>query len=103
MKVAQIAQSILSSFVQLYDALDDRDWDKHLIAVLTMCVSYKVLMWSIGFAGSSPRPGIDIAAILGAINAPLMAVQAAVLKFYIESRPSGPYPREEPRDDPHPR
>ena len=75
---------------QIWDWVDRRDIDKHLVSMFTIFLGYVVIKWSMGYAeANATKPGIDIAAILGAINAPYMALQAVVLRFYFDSRPSG--------------
>lgn len=42
--------------------------------------------WGFDFAYLSPRSGIDIAAILAALLAPLTTLQGFIFKFYSEAR-----------------
>ncbi len=69
-----------------WDWIDDRDIDKHIVSIAVLLGTIKVTMWAMGFASSSPRPGIEVAAIIAAVTAPFMALQAAAIKFYFEAR-----------------
>jgi hypothetical protein len=97
-----LARRPLPILAQIWDFIDARDIDKHIVAIATLYISIEIVRWSTGFAQNSPRPGLDIAAILGAINAPLMAMQSVTIKWYFDSRPTDPYkpPAPEPEPDP---
>ncbi len=87
--------------VQMWEFIDARDIDKHAVTIATLYISVEVVRWSMGFAQISTKPGIDIAAIIGAINAPLMAMQSVTIKWYFDSRPTDPYiPKPEPEPKP---
>lgn len=74
---------------RFWDWFDYRDVDKHIIAIVTMMMTYFIVKWSMSFAeANAAKSSMDIAAVLGVINAPYMALQAAVLKFYFEARPT---------------
>jgi len=74
---------------RFWDWFDYRDVDKHIIAIATMFMTYFIVKWSMSFAeANASKSSMDIAAVLGVINAPYMALQAAVLKFYFEARPT---------------
>lgn len=78
---------ILATMSAFWDWFDKRDIDKHFVAIATLVVTFGVVRWSMYYASSNEaRPGTDIAAILAAINVPLMTLQTAVIKWYFESR-----------------
>lgn len=55
-----------------------------LAVMLTMTVL--IFKWATIFASESQKPGIEIAAIIAAILAPLSTLQGFVFKFYNDSR-----------------
>ena len=69
-----------------WDFVDERDIDKHFMAWSVFGVSVHLMVWSAHFAITSQRPGLDIAAILGAVWAPWNIVQAAVVAWYFRAR-----------------
>ena len=75
---------------QLWDFVDSRQIDTHVVAALTLLFSFYELRWAMEFAFASPRPGLEVAAILGAINAPMMVFQGAIVNFYFKARSNLP-------------
>ena len=65
--------------------------DRHLVVrrltLAWMCgITSWAMLWTMDFAAASPRSGIDVAAIIGAIWVPLSALQGAVIAFYNSAR-----------------
>lgn len=76
-------------FGLLWDWIDKRDIDKHALSLGVFYGTVTVTKWAMLFAASHPtRAGVEIAAIIAAVCAPYMALQAAALKYYFESRPT---------------
>jgi len=76
---------ILATMSAFWDWFDERQVDKHIVAIATLLVTFGVVRWSMGYATTqAARPGTDIAAVLAAINVPIMALQTAVIKWYFE-------------------
>ena len=72
---------------ELWDWIDKRDIDKHMVAMVILFGTTKVLSWAMHFAETHERlSGLEMAAILGAVLAPYMALQGAAIKFYFDSR-----------------
>jgi len=46
----------------------------------------QIVNWAMRFAEHGDRPGLEIAAIIGAVVAPYMALQGAALKWYFDAR-----------------
>ena len=69
-----------------WDWIDERDIDKHIVSLAVLAGTVKVTTWAMGFATGSPRPGLEVAAIIAAVSGPFMALQAAAIKFYFEAR-----------------
>lgn len=73
---------------RLWDWVDARDIDKHLISVCIIYGTIQITEWAMRFANSHPDPtnGLGTAAIIAAVTTPYMALQAAALKFYFDTR-----------------
>jgi len=75
-------------FSKFWNWIDDRQVDKHVASAIIMLGTVKVLSWAMVFAHDNPtRPGMDVAAIIAAVEAPYMALQSFALNFYFSSRP----------------
>ena len=75
---------------QLWDFIDERDIDKHLMAWATFYVTYFLLNWVLNFVWVYPdKPGLEVAAIVGSVLLPWTPVQGAVIRWYFESRTNG--------------
>lgn len=72
---------------QLWDWIDKRDIDKHTLSVGIFYGTIKLTEWAMVYASSHPdKPGIEIAAIIAAVTAPYMGLQAAAIKYYFDAR-----------------
>lgn len=73
-------------FTRFWDWIDARDIDKHIMSVIIMYGTWEISRWAMLFATMAERPGLEVAAIIGAVIAPYMALQAAALKWYFDAR-----------------
>jgi hypothetical protein len=74
-------------FADLWDWIDKRDIDKHLVTVFIMFGTWKLTEWAMGYAMSQHmKTGVEVAAIIAAVTAPYMALQAAAIAFYFKAR-----------------
>lgn len=64
---------------------DEGNWGRKAVSYATLIATGRALYWAIEFASNSTRPGIEVAAIIAAVVAPLGIVQGAVAKFYFEA------------------
>lgn len=74
---------------ELWDFIDKRDIDKHVVSVAIFYGTIKVSMWGMSFASQALSTGtetFEAAAVIAAVLAPYMALQAAALKWYFETR-----------------
>lgn len=72
---------------QFWDFVDARDIDKHAVSVAVMAGTMKITSWAMLYADHADgKPGLEVAAILGAVLAPWMALQAAAVKWYFDAR-----------------
>lgn len=73
----------------LWDWIDKRDIDKHVVSVVIMLGTIKILEWATGYADRhADKSGLEVAAVMAAVLAPYMALQAAAISFYFKSRPT---------------
>lgn len=71
---------------EAWDFIDKRDIDKHAVSLFIMWGTWKLTEWAMYFATHGDRPGLEVAAIIGAVVAPYMALQGFALKWYFEAR-----------------
>ncbi len=69
-----------------WDWIDKRQIDAHVVAAIILYGTIKITHWAMHFASDSPRPGLEIAAIIGAVMVPWSALQGAVVSFYFKTR-----------------
>lgn len=72
---------------EFWDWVDKRDLDKHVVSIAIMYGTVKVTDWAMDFAAThGEKSGIEAAAIIAAVAAPYMALQAAAIAFYFRAR-----------------
>lgn len=72
---------------RLWDWVDARDVDKHIVSIVIIFGTFKITQWAMDYAEIyAEKPGLEVAAIIAAVLAPYMALQAAAIKFYFEAR-----------------
>lgn len=72
---------------EAWDWIDKRNIDKHFISVAILFGTVKITAWSMGYAERhGEKSGIEAAAIIAAVAAPYMALQAAAIAFYFRAR-----------------
>ena len=85
-----MGRAISQWLARLWDFIDDRDIDKHLISMAIMYGTIQVTEWAMRFAslhGDSAN-GAGTAAIIAAVTTPYMVLQAAAIGFYFNIRGS---------------
>lgn len=71
---------------RFYDWIDQRQVDKHFVSLAILFGTIRITEWAMSYASGSARPGLEIAAIIAAVTAPYMALQAAAVGFYFNYR-----------------
>jgi len=71
---------------EAWDWVDRRQIDKHFVSLAILYGTVRVTDWAMRFAEEAERPGLEVAAIVGAVIAPYMALQAAAIGFYFRAR-----------------
>lgn len=78
---------MLSHLGKLWDWVDKRDIDKHVVTLAVLWGTKVLTDWAMMFAAlHAAKPGLEIAAIIAAVTAPYMALQAAAIGFYFNTR-----------------
>lgn len=77
---------IAMRFSQGWDWIDKRDIDKHAVSLAILYGTIVVTRWAMTYAEHGDRPGLEVAAIIGAVVAPYMALQAAAIAWYFKAR-----------------
>lgn len=74
---------------RIWDWIDDRDVDKHLVSIVIILGTFKITQWAMDYAAIYvEKPGLEVAATIAAVLGPYTALQTYALKFYFESRTS---------------
>ena len=72
-----------------WDFIDKRQVDKHAVSIGIFYGTIVVMRWAMAFVAENDQgtmTGIEMAAVIGSVVAPYMALQAAAVKWYFESR-----------------
>lgn len=80
---------IVLPFTKAWNFIDDRDIDKHAVSLFILWGTWKLTEWAMGFAAASSiagKNGVETGAVIAAVTAPYMALQAAAIAFYFKSR-----------------
>lgn len=68
------------------DFIDERFIIHRFMSLAGLYLTYHSYMWAVGFATTTQRPGIEIAAIIAAITGPISLLQANMFKTYSNHR-----------------
>lgn len=69
-----------------WDFIDERNIHKRVVSFAILLGTVSVTIWATRYAEGADRPGLEVAAILAAVLAPYMALQAAGLKYFFEGK-----------------
>jgi hypothetical protein len=59
------------------------------VVAVTVWMTWEVTKWAFAFAYASKLPGLETAAVIGAVTAPFSLLQAAIFKFYMAAKHDG--------------
>ena len=72
---------------RFWEWFDKRDIDKHLASMAILYGTVRITEWAMLFASAhAERPGLELAAIIAAVTAPITYLQTAVFKAYISAK-----------------
>lgn len=66
--------------------IDQRSIVRRIVLFITLWMTWAAFQWAASFAVTSAKAGIDIAAIIAAVTAPISVLQGYVFKVYSEGR-----------------
>ncbi len=70
-----------------WDWIDRRQIDAWMVLLFSLWMTYIVLEWAMSFADAHPEmDGLKMAAIIGAVVAPWVTMQGALVKFTFDAR-----------------
>lgn len=70
----------------VYDVINQQGIIRRATLAVCVYMTYTATTWAEHFADTTGRSGIDAAAIIAAVTAPLMALQGFAFKQYLDSR-----------------
>jgi len=72
---------------QFWNWVDERQIDAHLYSLAILYGTYFAMRWCMHYADlNAGRPGLEVAAVIGAVMAPVSVLQSAAIKFLFEAR-----------------
>ena len=72
---------------ETWDWIDKRNIDKHAVSLAILYGTVRITAWAMAFAEMhGEKSGVEAAAIIAAVAAPYMALQAAAIAFYFRAR-----------------
>jgi len=73
-------------FEWLEERLERGAWFRRVYVVVATVMTWRVTEWAFGYAATSKLPGIEQAAVIGAVTLPASAVVKFAFDAYMESR-----------------
>lgn len=70
----------------LMDFIDKRGVVRRVVLAVAIYMTWRVSVWAMMFVGHSDLSGVDLAAVVAAVTAPVTAFGGYVFKAYIDSR-----------------
>jgi hypothetical protein len=77
--------SWLARLGQIWDFIDNRDIDKHLVSIAIFYGTIEIMAWAKAYA-TTYAGSADVPLTIAAVVAPYMALQAAAVKFYFDRK-----------------
>ena len=80
---------VIDYCVSAWDFIDRRDIDKHAVSLAVLWGTWTLTVWAMEYSATfftTTKSGIEVAAVIAAVTAPYLALQAAAIKWYFESR-----------------
>lgn len=71
---------------EFWDWIDRRQIDAYAVTLVILYGTVDIMRWAMHFAEIGNRPGLEVAAIVGAITGPYSILQGAAIKFLFDAR-----------------
>lgn len=68
------------------DWIERKQLIRRLVLLWSICLTTAVVLWGLDFAAESTRPGMEVAAIIGAVFMPISLLQNWALGMYNSAR-----------------
>ena len=81
-----MTEALENGLTRFWDWLDNRGVIRRVVLGVAIWMTWEVSAWSMWYAVGNARPGLEIAAIIGAVTAPVAAFGGYVFKVYLDSR-----------------
>ena len=89
-RTAQFGRRKTDTFIgkcsRVWEWISKQQLDTKILGWVILCGTAWVVMWAAEFAWYSSRDSIGVAAIIAAVTAPYMALQAVVASFVFKSK-----------------
>jgi hypothetical protein len=69
-----------------WDFVDNRGVIRRLVLLAAIVMTWRVSLWAMEFAGLCKLSGVEAAALIAAVTAPVTLFASSVFKNYIEAR-----------------
>lgn len=73
-------------FEWLEERLERGAWFRRIYVVVATVLTWRVTEWAFGYAATSKLPGIEQAAVIGAVTLPVSVVAKFAFEGYLASR-----------------
>jgi hypothetical protein len=80
---------IARPFTLAWDWIDKRQVDKHAVSLAILWGTWRLTEWAMAYAAVSSiagKNGVETGAVIAAVTAPYMMLQAAAIAFYFKAR-----------------
>ncbi len=81
-----MTERIVAFFAPLWDWIDSRGIVRRIVLGIAMWMTWRVSVWGMAYANSSTLPGVEQAAVIAAVTAPITRFAGAVFKAYLDAR-----------------
>lgn len=71
---------------KFWDFVDERGIIRRIVLALAIWMTWEASRWAMWWATGNARDGVEMAAVIAAVTAPITTFGAYVFKAYIESR-----------------
>lgn len=71
---------------RLFDFIDKYAIVRRIVLGVAIWMTWRVSEWAMSFAVSSTRPGVDLAAVVAAVTAPVTVFGGYAFKVYADSK-----------------
>lgn len=77
---------ITTFFIWAETRLDQGGWVRRIFLYSTLAMTVRISVWATTYAAESKLPGLEQAAVIAAVTAPIMALTKYVHEAYLDSR-----------------